>query len=759
LGSFRQGAAVSMQRAKGLFSWQQGNYTEHGDGEELDTKEPPSWSAAAPAVESAKPKEGIAPPTSDTPWDQAANVRARLQEELRREGPVSVASPKQRSRTTISSTDQFSAPQDSSDLDGAQRRERSEKRRQKRRSRNSSCDGAESASDNPFNFPASGTDSARDLHGFPTATPWPAQQRQPLLAAPNSPVPPAGSVAPATPSAAAASAWPAAHSSPSLPAAAAAPWLPSQGSPQPQIASPMPAPASAVAVAAPAPQATSPEQPPAETIRGANSAAKGVEEGNLPTDSNAIDMKAMKVDHAPGMFDEAILAALAALPQHSLVDILRRLQHCRAADVALAVGLACTQPSTAYASATPSACSQGEFVSKCLQSESGPVALSNLDQDASCTGVIGAGDNRGGTGSVEAEQKGLLEQQSQSAFNTESGTPNGAFINSAAVDDPTSSSPSKTAPSAGDGSQQQEVAWQHPGAGQARSEAVVPHASPTQDGAAPLGNSLRAPGSSALPPSGTLTWGSNPGAPAPTPQAPPNGAWPAAAWPGDAPAQAASPAVQAAMPRTPSAPAAAAAWPGDAPAQAASHALQPPMPRTPSAPAAAAAWPGDAPTQAASPAVQAAMPRTPSTQAAAAWPGDAPAQPGSQPRTPSAAAAWPMSAPSVSASPAPQGAAARATPPPSPAMEWPSASGGSGAGGWPAPSSPGNVAAMVAEAAAAAGPPIAGAVAPASARGSMASQGNATAWPETAAAQQPSWPPADAWSQQPSGSSVGTGWP
>jgi len=48
--------------------------------------------------------------------------------------------------------------------------------------------------------------------------------------------------------------------------------------------------------------------------------------------------KASATSAAPGQFDEAILAALAALPQQSLVDVLRRLAQRRPNEVAIALG-------------------------------------------------------------------------------------------------------------------------------------------------------------------------------------------------------------------------------------------------------------------------------------------------------------------------------------------------------------------------------------------------------------------------------------
>mmetsp|Transcript_53903 Transcript_53903/g.154791 ORF Transcript_53903/g.154791 Transcript_53903/m.154791 type:complete len:155 (+) Transcript_53903:113-577(+) len=146
LGSFRQGAAVSMQRAKGLLGWQGNEHGTLADEDDDPTREAaaraqqPPW----PAPQTAKPgpPQEVQPPasTSETPWDQAASIRAKLQQELKREGPVGSPRIIARSQSNLSANGSVQdflaaagAPVGGGGGEGASQRERSEKRRQRRR--------------------------------------------------------------------------------------------------------------------------------------------------------------------------------------------------------------------------------------------------------------------------------------------------------------------------------------------------------------------------------------------------------------------------------------------------------------------------------------------------------------------------------------------------------------------------------------------------------------------------------------------------
>ncbi|CAE8582992.1 unnamed protein product, partial [Polarella glacialis] len=71
------------------------------------------------------------------------------------------------------------------------------------------------------------------------------------------------------------------------------------------------------------------------TVVGASAPSRG----RACADSAPIGLAIHAVSQpAPGQFDEAILAALAALPQQSLVDVLRRLRRKRPDEVAMVFG-------------------------------------------------------------------------------------------------------------------------------------------------------------------------------------------------------------------------------------------------------------------------------------------------------------------------------------------------------------------------------------------------------------------------------------
>mmetsp|Transcript_66771 Transcript_66771/g.169263 ORF Transcript_66771/g.169263 Transcript_66771/m.169263 type:complete len:736 (-) Transcript_66771:108-2315(-) len=730
LGSFRQGAAVSMQRAKGLLGWQGNEHGTLADEDDDPTREAaaraqqPTW----PAPQTGPPQE-VQPPasSSETPWDQAACIRAKLQQELKREGPVGSPRKILRSQSNLSASGSVQdclaaagAPVGNGGGEGSSQRERSEKRRQRRR-RPGISDGLDSAED-PFGQ-LDGFSSGAPTPNLPAATPWGNAQPPPI---PMSPL-----LAGATPLAdfQANQGWLAGMGSTSRTAAqsaavpSAAPWV---GAP------PSPAPAAATASA---------------TLLG-GSTERAVSEGFAPK-VDAPESPKRAAPAAPGLFDEAILAALSALPQQSLVDVLRRLQQARAGDVALALGTreasAVADAREALSPAKPEARLSGAAMAQVASPQHAhlhgaavsPLKLQDPPPDEHALGPGSALPRGASNSELEPEHQGRPAEVSTPmapAVGTMAASPAGASWHAA----PLSPMPQAASPGpvlndvfAGQGWPLAAVSSNHgsppPGRELSMDAAVPCPAQPYADGMpAPPAESLGAgghPHAAVLgqpvapppPPSQTVSQ-----ALAAMPSSPLQPAMMArtASWSGGAGAACGSASApgsaaatqQQAFVTTASTPqpaaATAMAWPtmGDWPAHS----------EAPAAPV--ATWPGDIPSSAASPSMAHATPQGVAASAAPTWPS-----------TGGSSAASPMSSP-----------AAMAAVPASPSMGW----------GWPAPGSPGNVAAVVAEAADAASAP-----------------GVGPAWPDTggAAATAAAWPASSgAWPPAPphSGGATGTGgWP
>mmetsp|Transcript_93824 Transcript_93824/g.264949 ORF Transcript_93824/g.264949 Transcript_93824/m.264949 type:complete len:732 (-) Transcript_93824:128-2323(-) len=726
LGSFRQGAAVSMQRAKGLLGWQGNEHGTLADEDDDPTREAaaraqqPPW----PAPQTAKPgpPQEVQPPasTSETPWDQAASIRAKLQQELKREGPVGSPRIIARSQSNLSANGSVQdflaaagAPVGGGGGEGASQRERSEKRRQRRR-RPGSSDGLDSAED-PFGQ-FDGFSSGAPTPNLPAATPWGNAQPPPI---PMSPL-----LSGATPMA---------------DFQANQGWLAGMGSPSPTAAQPVAVPSAAPWVGAPPSPAPAAATASATLLGGSPEMA--VAEGFAPKVESPEGPK-RTAPAAPGLFDEAILAALSALPQQSLVDVLRRLQQARAADVALALGAreasAAADARVALSPAKPEARLSSAAVAQVASPQHAhlhaaavsPLKLLDPPPDEHALDAVGPGASNS---ELEPEQQGrpaAVFAPMAPAVGTMAASPAGASWHAA----PMSPSPQAASPGpalndvfAGQGWPQSNLGSTAPGRELSMDAAVLSPAQPSANGMPatpteslgpgghPHAAVLGQPAAPPPPPSQTVSQ-----APAAMPSSPLQPAmtariesWSGAA--GTACGSASTPGSAAATPQlafattasTPQPAAATAmAWPtmGDWPA----HSGAPAAP--------VATWPGDIPASAPSPSMAHATPQGVAASAPPTWPGAG-----------GSAAASPMSSP-----------AAMAAVPASPSMGW----------GWPAPGSPGNVAAVVAEAAAAASAP-----------------GVGPAWPDTggAAATAAAWPASPgAWPPAPphSGGATGTGgWP
>lgn len=365
--------------------------------------------------------------SSDTPWNKAANVRAQLQEELKRERPLGLdpMSPKMSTRQLDSGgTRKMTGSSESlhSNMEGFganpdQKRDKNDKHRHRpRRTRAASNDShgevppgdeTHGAPWPPAQAPAPG-DSQSDPFFFPGQPPkaMAAQDRPPhaVVVSPQiqQATPSSNTVWPAArygrppeaqkspvqswPSPKAQIATPMANSNVNLP------WTPMmdmQVESQPQTN--MNAKPSSVDDSTPRSQ-NSPVFPSAEALQSPRklTSPDSIQTAFRPKDPEALPSGATLplladsspsssspiVDStdphesrrkqalenepepigepAPGRFDEAILAALAALPQDSLVDVLRRLAQKRPSAVAQALG---TQPAISRASSaceTPS---------------------------------------------------------------------------------------------------------------------------------------------------------------------------------------------------------------------------------------------------------------------------------------------------------------------------------------------------------------------------------------------------------------------
>lgn len=344
LGAFRKEASTkastSMQRVTGLFK---GNYAEH---EDPDNEDSDIWSISDPEARGKTSQSGAPAPVhqrANDPWHQVDNVKAQLETELKRERPLTkdlwdapqdkhdwsppqAAAPwdgRSRAESMNSPLEQnLSAPGS-----GAETRERSENRRARRKTRDRMSSN-EGESLRGSEVPSGGTP-----WGMSVATPW--QPASPALQAAT--VAERGGAKVSLLGEAASNALIHAQDYSTIDRSRAS----SEVETHDNVLSVAPSDARQSAVAT----QRSPRVDPKPLAR---------EQTVQPS-----------VQHAPGQFDEAILAALAALPQQSLVDVLRRLSKRRPSEVALAFQPIPQDPnpSDAFGAVSPSANSNTPSIS------------------------------------------------------------------------------------------------------------------------------------------------------------------------------------------------------------------------------------------------------------------------------------------------------------------------------------------------------------------------------------------------------------
>eukprot|EP00427_Karlodinium_veneficum_P049716 CAMPEP_0169234088 /NCGR_PEP_ID=MMETSP1016-20121227/27978_1 /TAXON_ID=342587 /ORGANISM="Karlodinium micrum, Strain CCMP2283" /LENGTH=534 /DNA_ID=CAMNT_0009313505 /DNA_START=35 /DNA_END=1636 /DNA_ORIENTATION=- len=394
LGRLQSGAAGTMQKMSSLWGGKSG-YTETSFLDD-DLGRPESLDA----VQKTSPKQPeAAKPTqreANEPWNQAATVRAQLEEELKREG-VSRSSPQQqnlnvRSRTqSTESANQIpkSPVLDSADPlggDRSRKRTNTDKRIKKDRDKKGSPDSIWAVPNDGFGE-ADRTDSPIGI-----GNPWTSSPRM-EAAKPE--------VAKSSdiwdfPSTNNTFAWPPQKSvSAALPSAAMQP------------------PSSAKAAAASLADGFA--SPTTLPWGGEGNDCNSVDSPGSPERTYTEAEKSYAVPASPeafeapleplvGPFDEAILAALVALPQQALVGVLRRLGARRPAEVALVFG--------AHQSSAVSVPSQPpkSWQNSSVASVNGAVPLQEAPEKA-ISEVVEAAQDRGSTPSVNEE---LAEQPSRS---------------------------------------------------------------------------------------------------------------------------------------------------------------------------------------------------------------------------------------------------------------------------------------------------------------------------------------------------------
>lgn len=331
LSSGVAGTMHSMSRAAGSV-WGRGGYSESGfldQEEETEQKSQRRGSSSQGQVKghslpsAASPQQSEAS-TQPNPLDQAATIRAQLEEELKKE-QVSRSSPTLRPRSETAGTI-------GSDDNSGDKARKSKSHREHRKNKKGSPDLL-FAVPSP-GFPDAPPQADHDLSpqrapaapaAGVTGDPWQSSPAE-VVAAKSSPKPAFGGIWDPTPNA---FAWPQKSAS----------------------TSPAPAPPSPPASAAAAANSLAAGFAAAGVADGFRWGAEDSPHGDLPSNVEApekmLDSTPRKplyaseteahVETAPGMFDDAILAALAALPQQALVGVLRRLAQRRPAEVALAL--------------------------------------------------------------------------------------------------------------------------------------------------------------------------------------------------------------------------------------------------------------------------------------------------------------------------------------------------------------------------------------------------------------------------------------
>eukprot|EP00930_Biecheleria_cincta_P031865 TRINITY_DN22100_c0_g1_i1.p1 TRINITY_DN22100_c0_g1~~TRINITY_DN22100_c0_g1_i1.p1 ORF type:complete len:542 (-),score=97.49 TRINITY_DN22100_c0_g1_i1:61-1644(-) len=270
------------------------------------------WGSSAPRV-SNKPRSDESNPAS-TPWGRVeadtrtqglmpsdAALARRMQEDEMQDPELQAAI-----RESLRETSAKAA--------GSQQRERSEKRRSRKR-----ADGEGGSFGNGFDFP-------QDWVSPPTQAASTRGSPAPRYAEPSDVWPPVSSLSQTTsPAISAAAAWPSPQASPThmqQPQASPSHKQQVQASAKPKERSVKPAPP-AIVTSMPVPE----------------SGFLQVLQTDAPRTKTPTRAPQQQEPPAAGQFDEAILAALAALPQNSLVDVLRRLQKQRPEEVAMALGV------------------------------------------------------------------------------------------------------------------------------------------------------------------------------------------------------------------------------------------------------------------------------------------------------------------------------------------------------------------------------------------------------------------------------------
>jgi len=317
------------------FSWLrqgQSNYAEQDDAADKAKEE---WSSPRADAGNTvfKTDSAAAANVPESPWENAASVRAQLEKELQREGPIA--------RRTASSMSPVGTgfpiagvlgsggdepPSSGGDGVVAKHANLDKKRRQRKtrtrvgsegevveesllselgqfpRSRGGSLDDPQGSSPSvPSHSAPTATSSATTAmrassNVASTSTTWPMSPHAASL-------PPKGCIG--------------SNSSTTLPQEPASP----KETPQPALGC-------NTSECSGAPQASSVDSPRHAALPDVVS-----DEGEQENSAAAT-----RLNPSPGQFDEAILAALAALPQGSLVDVLRRLSQRRPAEVSMAFG-------------------------------------------------------------------------------------------------------------------------------------------------------------------------------------------------------------------------------------------------------------------------------------------------------------------------------------------------------------------------------------------------------------------------------------
>lgn len=328
-----------MQRAKGIFGLK-GDHGTFADDDGSPSNQAPSAPKAEGAAPGAVPAPGVAPApakapvatpaAAKAPADPVALARAALEEELRREKQEQAGQANSPPQRVQSQSQLHPQPGAQASLDAASV-ERAEERRQRRKSKAKIKDTGE-CSDNEAFAQFEGNSTGAPTPVMSHATPWGVAQP------PSVPTSPAIGALSAT-----------------SPATGA---LSARGDAQAAFSKPPPS----ITV----PTGNTPVHANAVSRSGDLLSIRQPETRKTASEASASQSQLYdsKQSTAPGQFDEAILAALSALPRHSLIDILRRLQGNRPEEVRVALGVyADPSPLSTAASGTTGLADKGQEVS------------------------------------------------------------------------------------------------------------------------------------------------------------------------------------------------------------------------------------------------------------------------------------------------------------------------------------------------------------------------------------------------------------